>query len=126
MLYFFFPLFISFSPPNHRIEVAIKEGSTENARDLMLEEAKAMIRVPTHNHIVNLQGISMQGNRVYLLLEYCSFGSIDSYLQNYSEHYSFKMEHGSYKDIINWCVQVAEAMSFLVKNNIIHVRLRKY
>ena len=91
----------------------------------MLEEAKAMIRVSQHDHIVNFQGISVQENQVYLLLEYCSFGPIDNYLQDYSEHYNFKLEHGSFKEIINWCIQVAEALEFLVKNNIIHVRNRR-
>ena len=84
-----------------------------------------MIRVSQHDHIVNFQGISVQENQVYLLLEYCSFGPIDTYLQNYSEHYTFKLEHGSFKEIINWCIQVAKALEFLVKNNIIHVRKRK-
>ena len=87
----------------------------------MLEEAKAMIRVAKHDHIVNFLGISMDGEKVYVLLEFCSFGSIDSYLERNSENFRMKMECGNYKEVVSWFVQVADAMDFLVKNNIIHV-----
>ena len=104
-----------------RIEVAIKEGSSINAKEEMLEEAKAMIRVAKHDHIVNFQGISMDGEKVYVLLEFCSFGSIDSFLEKNSENFTMKMECGNYKEVVSWFVQVADAMEFLVKNDIIHV-----
>ena len=87
----------------------------------MFEEAKAMIRVAKHDHIVNFQGISMDGDKVYLLLEYCSFGAIDSFLQSHSKNFRTKMEHGDFKEVVSWCVQVADAMEFLVENDIIHV-----
>ena len=87
----------------------------------MLEEAKAMIRVAKHDHIVNFLGISMDGEKVYVLLEFCSFGSIDSFLEKNSENFRMKMECGNYKEVVSWFVQVADAMDFLVKNNIIHV-----
>ena len=103
------------------MQVAIKEGNSENAKEEMLEEAKAMIRVATHDHIVNFQGISMDGEKVYLLLEFCSFGAINSFLQKHSENFRTKMEHGDFQQVVSWCVQVADAMEFLVKNNIIHV-----
>ena len=87
----------------------------------MLEEAKAMIRVAKHDNIVNFLGISMDGEKVYVLLEFCSFGSIDSFLEKNSENFRMKMECGNYKEVVSWFVQVADAMDFLVKNNIIHV-----
>ena len=40
-----------------RFEVAIKEAIVQNARYELFEEAKAMIRVSKHDHIVNIQGI---------------------------------------------------------------------
>ena len=101
-----------------RIEVA---GSSRNAKEEMLEEAKAMIRVAKHDHIVNFLGISTDGEKVYVLLEFCSFGSIDSFLEKNSEDFRMKMECGNYKEVVSWFVQVADAMDFLVKNNIIHV-----
>ena len=89
----------------------------------MLEEAKAMIRVAKHDHIVNFQGISMDGDKVYVLLEFCSFGAIDKFLKSHSENFRMKLEHGNFKEVVSWCVQVADAMAFLVKNDIIHVSL---
>ena len=89
----------------------------------MLEEAKAMIRVSKHDHIVNFQGISMDGDKVYVLLEFCSFGSIDSFLEKNSENFRMKMECGNYKEVVSWSVQVTDAMDFLAKNNIIHVSI---
>ena len=41
-----------------RIEIAIKEASSPLVRDEMLDEAKAMVRVSKHDHIVNIQGNS--------------------------------------------------------------------
>ena len=108
-----------------RIEVAIKEGISEDSRDDMLEEAKAMIKVPTHDHIVNFHGISVHEDQVYVLLEFCTLGSLDKYLRKHNENLKIKLEQGDYKEIVNWCIQVADAMEFLAKpeNNIIHVRV---
>ena len=87
----------------------------------MLEEAKAMIRVAKHDHIVNFLGISTDEEKVYVLLEFCSFGAIDSFLRSNKENFRMKMESGNFKEVVSWCVQVADAMDFLVKNDIIHV-----
>jgi len=62
----------------------------------------------------------MDGEKVYVLLEFCSFGSIDSFLEKNSENFRMKMESGNYKEVVSWFFQVADAMDFLVKNNIIH------
>ena len=64
-----------------RFEVAIKEAIVQNARYELLEEAKAMIRVSKHDHIVNLQGICDGNDSVYLLLEFCALGPIDDFLK---------------------------------------------
>ena len=106
-----------------RIEVAIKTGRSDCAIEEMLEEAKGMIRVAKHDHIVNFQGISMNANRVYVLLEFCSFGTIESFLQNHSDHYRAALENGVYNGVVGWCIEVADAMEFLVENNIIHVSI---
>ena len=72
-----------------RIEVAIKEGTSEDSRDDMLEEAKAMIKVPKHDHIVNFHGISMHDDQVYVLLEFCTLGSLEKYLRKDKENLTF-------------------------------------
>ena len=78
---FHFQLFFTIGYFFSRFEVAIKEAIVANARYELLEEAKAMIRVSKHDHIVNLQGICDGNDSVYLLLEFCALGPIDDFLK---------------------------------------------
>ena len=87
----------------------------------MLEEAKAMIKVSMHDHIVNFQGICVHNDGVYLLLELCTQGPIDSFLQVQAKNIQSKLVNNDYEILIQWCTQVADGMGFLVKKNIIHV-----
>ena len=91
----------------------------------MVEEAKAMIRVSKHDFIVNFQGISTDSSRVFILLEFCSFGSIDTFLQKRAAIFRPKLENQNFTEVVTWCYQVADAMEFLVSNEIIHVSLCK-
>ena len=99
------------------MEVAIKEANSESAMEEMIEEAKAMIRVSKHDHIVNFQGISVDNHRIVILLEFCSFGSIDNFLRKHTANFRTKLENQSFREIITWCSQVADAMEFLVKHD---------
>ena len=72
---------MSKTSPFFRFEIAIKEAQAEHSKDEMLEEAKTMIRVSKHDHIVNFQGLCVEKESVYLLLEYCALGPIDDFLQ---------------------------------------------
>ena len=99
-----------------RFEVAIKEAQVENAKNDMLEEAKAMIRVSKHDHIVNIQGLCQHNDSVYLLLEFCALGAIDDFLRKQS-----KLGTHNIQDMTQWCRQVADGMEFLADKNIIHV-----
>ena len=105
------------------MEVAIKEGNSDSAMEEMVEEAKAMIRVSKHDFIVNFQGISTDNSRVFILLEFCSFGSIDTFLQKRAAIFRAKLENQNFTEFVTWCYQVADAMEFLVSNEIIHVSL---
>ena len=67
------------------MEVAIKEDRDKNSKEKMLDEAMAMIRVSKHDHIVNFQGVCINNDSVYLLLEFCANGPIDDYLQKNAE-----------------------------------------
>ena len=102
--------------------MAIKKGNSASAKEDLLDEAKAMLRVPTHDHIVNFQGISINNEHAFLLLEFCAFGSIHKFLQLREGEFRIKLENQIYKELIRWASQVADAMDFLVKNDIIHVR----
>lgn len=103
-----------------RFEIAIKEAQSHEARE-MLEEAKAMIRVTKHEHIVNFQGICIDGDRVYLLLEFCSNGSIQSYMWKKNEQFLEELKEQKFSTLLRWCVEVAKGMDFLASEHIIHV-----
>ena len=105
------------------MEVAIKEAHAKDAKKEMLEEAKSMIKVSKHDHIVNFQGICVENDSVYLLLEFCSLGPIENFLQLHRKEMISKLENNDYKELIQWCGQVADGMEFLASKNIIHVSL---
>ena len=105
------------------MEVAIKEAKSKNASEEMLDEAKVMIKVAKHNHIVNFQGISINNDQFYMLLEFCHSGSIEEFLKANNWKYMVKLEGHDYMELVNWCTQVADAMKFMVENSIIHVRI---
>ena len=103
------------------MEVAIKEAHSKDAKEEMLEEAKSMIKVSKHDHIVNFQGVCVENDSVYLLLEFCSLGPIENFLQLHREEFISKLENNDSKELIQWCAQVADGMEFLASKNIIHV-----
>ena len=74
-----------------------------------------------HDHIVNIQGVCKHDDSVYLLLEFCALGSIDEFLRQNSNTGYYDIDK-----LTTWCVQVADGMDFLTKENIIHVRFLKY
>ena len=90
-----------------RMEVAIKEAHAEEAIEEMIEEAKTMIRVSKHNHIVNFQGICLHDDVVFLLLEFCAFGSIKNFLQENTLEIRSKLRQNEFGEMIKWCAQVA-------------------
>ena len=108
-----------------RFEVAIKESQEQGTKLEMLDEAKAMIRVSKHDHIVNFQGICVANDSVYLLLEYCTLGSIDAYLRKHVRDMNQKLRNQNFSGLMGWCIQIADGMEFLVKKNVIHVSLQK-
>lgn len=107
------------------MEVAIKEAKSKHVSEEMLDEAKVMMKVAKHNHIVNFQGVSIHNDQVYMLLEFCSSGSIEEFLKSNNKKYIEKLLGHDYiliTSLVDWCVQVADAMKFMVENSIIHVR----
>ena len=103
------------------MEVAIKVAHKKEAKDEMLEEAKTMIRVSKHDHIVNFQGLSVHDDAVYLLLEFCGLGPIDGYLQKHAKEMNSKLKNDEWEELVEWCTQIADGMAFLVQKSIIHV-----
>ena len=100
--------------------MAVKISSNEASKEEMLHEAKTMTRITRNNHIVNLQGIAEYQNQIFLLLEHCAFGSVESYLKKYANHYMHCIENNDYEFLLSCCSQVAAGMDFLVEKDIIH------
>ena len=105
------------------MEIAIKKATAPDAIEEMVEEAKAMIRVSKHDHVVNFQGICLQNEEVFLLLEFCALGPIQDFLQKHTLELRSKLRCNEYKELIEWCMQVADGMEFLASKNVIHVSL---
>ena len=94
----------------------------ESSVEDLLDEAKSMMRVSNHDHIVNIQGICVKNDVAYLLMEYCHSGCLYDYLQSNEENLRAKLhQQNDYSKFRNWICQVAEGMAFLAWNNIIHV-----
>ena len=98
-------------------------ATDEISKDEMLHEAKNMARITKNKHIVNLQGISLHQEKIYLLLEYCALGSVDTYLRKNDLHYIECVENKDYEFLLRCCSQVSEGMVFLVDKGIIHADL---
>ena len=97
-------------------------STPEGIKD-QIHEAKTMARVIRHDHIVNLQGITCNGNHIYLLLEFCANKSVHSYLKDFHNVYVQRAKEAhDYHFIMRSCVQVASGMMFLAENGIKHVR----
>ena len=88
---------------------------------------KSLVFGPGFNFFLNrsnhtVQGISINSDHVYLLLEFCAYGSINKFLQLKEVEFRIKLQKKSNRELICWSSQVADAMGFLAKNDIIHVR----
>ena len=67
----------------------------------------------------------MNEDSVYLLLEYCTNGPVDQYLQKHERQFRNKFLDHTYDEMLKWSIQISDAMEFLAQNNIIHVSLFK-
>ena len=70
-----------------------------------------------------LLGLTMNEDSVYLLLEYCTNGPVDQYLQKHERQFRNKFLDHTYDEMLKWSIQISDAMGFLAQNNIIHVSL---
>ena len=95
-------------------------ASDEVSKEEMLHEAKTMAKITRNVNIVNLQGICEHQNQVFLLLEFCHLGSVESFLKNNADHYSQCIAKNDFQFLIKCCSQVAAGMEFLVEKEIIH------
>ena len=79
-----------------------------------------MTRITRNEHIVNLQGTSVHQNQIFLLLEFCAFGSVASFLKHNASYYRQCISNNDYEFLLRCCTQVASGMDFLVGKEVIH------
>ena len=117
---------------NNKIPVAIKTlSSFESRREFaafegFIGEIKIMSNVDPHLNLVNMIGSCTsdfaETNQLWLLLEYCQFGDLKSYLiSNKSEILNGKeSESINSRLLIQWCYDIAKGMQFLARCNVMH------
>ena len=109
-----------------QVEVAIKEASDNEAKMDILHEARTIALVQGFRqkspYILNLRGhgIHYIGSHMYLLLEYCPNGDLDTFLKKTPQIKEIART-GDYGYPMRWCRQVAKAMDFLLLFRVKHV-----
>lgn len=130
-----------------RWDVALKAAKDESGRSELKRESEIMGRVGYHENIVNLQGVTVcDDNNIldgfYLVLEYCSHGSLLEYLtdnfykynqalksmyelqicgaQPWTAQLSIAEMRENFYILIAWGHQIARGMDFLSSKNIVH------
>eukprot|EP00111_Clytia_hemisphaerica_P014486 TCONS_00042650-protein len=91
-------------------EVAIKKVRTERDTDIK------HLRNLDHENIVKFRGVCSKGPSYCLIMEFCAFGQLYDALRNDKEV--------SPSLLIMWARQIAEGMSYLHSNRIIHRDLK--
>ena len=117
---------------NNKIPIAIKTVETfDTTSDVsviegFIGEIKIMSNVDPHLNLVNMIGSCTsdfkETNQLWLLLEYCKFGDLKTYLiANKTDILSGEdSEPMSSRILIQWCYDIAKGMQFLARRNIMH------
>ncbi|XP_044736870.1 vascular endothelial growth factor receptor 1-like [Chrysoperla carnea] len=111
----------------------------------LISELKIMMHLGEHNNIVNLLGACtndlITNRELYVLVEYCLYGNLKKYLQQYRGNYVdqiavkdtecktennkiFLSKQNNCKiytvDLFSWAVQIAKGMNYLTSRRVIH------
>jgi len=92
----------------HKRAVTVKN---DHRRNILDEGIKLTDIVQTHPNVQRLFFINLQSFGI--LIDYCANGSLDTYVGSVSADYSLL-------DALNWAFQLADALSFLHANKMIH------
>eukprot|EP00043_Microstomoeca_roanoka_P011027 m.104163 g.104163 ORF g.104163 m.104163 type:complete len:813 (-) comp15067_c4_seq2:148-2586(-) len=98
--------------------VAVKtcrEHATAADVSMLLKEAAYMAQFQGHANVVTLIGVVTRGQPVYLVMEYCEHGSLDTYLQT-----TFQRLQLSVPSKIRMGLDIAEGMCFISSKGAIH------
>ncbi|CAG7829131.1 unnamed protein product [Allacma fusca] len=119
----------------------VREKVSKDVLKALLDELKIMIYLGKHDYVVELKGACTQflnEGRVYVLVEFCPLGSIESFLRNNSYNFSDDLYANDYvsgrcvrrrsvtaiqlnrKDLIHWSFQIVKGMQYLEDKKVIH------
>uniref|UniRef100_A0AAR2IKJ4 receptor protein-tyrosine kinase n=1 Tax=Pygocentrus nattereri TaxID=42514 RepID=A0AAR2IKJ4_PYGNA len=127
----------------------LKEGATSSEYRALMSELKILIHIGHHLNVVNLLGACTKpGGPLMVIVEYCKYGNLSSYLKSKRGEYSpFKLtsrvvrllcvvsevqaapdsgqecsdcDHLTMEDLIRYSFQVAKGMEFLSSRKCIH------
>ncbi|CAG7827750.1 unnamed protein product [Allacma fusca] len=120
----------------------VREGVEKEVLMALLDELKIMIYLGQHDHVVNLKGACTQfleEGRAYVMVEFCPFGSLESFLRKNRKNFCRQMFSGDYANscsptgdvkvnvqyfsgqtLSSWSHQIALGMQYLEEKKVIH------
>lgn len=102
----------------------------DNATDAELKdlasELKILIHIGEHQNIVNLLGACTQAGNLYVILEYCPYGDLSSFLREkrdlFEPSWTTKEDNSNYVctyfDLANYTYEIARGMDFLASKKV--------
>ncbi|KAM6976853.1 vascular endothelial growth factor receptor 1 [Aplochiton taeniatus] len=115
----------------------LKEGATDSEHQALMTELKILNHMGHHLNVVNLLGACTKpGGPVMIIVEYCRFGNLSTYLKSKREvfvhnrvsvtplsvirHQALSNTPLFLEDLISFSFQVARGMEFLASRKCIH------
>ena len=101
--------------------LALKDDATDIEFKDLASELKILIHIGEHQNIVNLLGACTQTGKLCVILEYCLYGDLSSFLRGKRDIFEpswTSKEDGlncvcTYLDLVNFTYQIARGMDFL-------------
>lgn len=101
------------------------QATESEIRDLAAE-LKLMIHIGEHKNIVNLLGACTTGRKLYVILEFCPYGNLLTFLRSKRDMYNSTWVKELYDpekeftlfDIVGAAYQVAKGMEFLASRKV--------
>eukprot|EP00029_Vermamoeba_vermiformis_P013186 TRINITY_DN80_c0_g1_i2.p2 TRINITY_DN80_c0_g1~~TRINITY_DN80_c0_g1_i2.p2 ORF type:complete len:259 (+),score=17.43 TRINITY_DN80_c0_g1_i2:1827-2603(+) len=94
-------------------KVAVKVGNAAISPEEFIKEAEFQMKIPPHPNIIQLLGVSIDGPKPLVILEYCDQGSLDNILFETKEDIPAAMQ-------LKIATGIARGLYHLHENNIVH------
>ncbi|XP_020894216.1 fibroblast growth factor receptor 4 isoform X2 [Exaiptasia diaphana] len=106
----------------------VKETDSETARKDLLAELELLKLIDPHPNVVGLLGCCTRGDPLMLIVEFCEYGDLQSYLRHcrgieekyYQQIYNVPEEKLTSKDLLSFAIQVARGMAHLSSMKVVH------